>query len=76
MTREQALEDALRKIVNNWNDLHSKDLHQARAALALPPDGVNAEMLAALKGALMALDGFERKDVAAEVVRAAIAKAG
>jgi len=29
-----ALVEALQKIVNNWDDLHPKDRHQAREALA------------------------------------------
>lgn len=31
--KQKELEDALRKIINNWGNLHPKDRQQARAAL-------------------------------------------
>jgi hypothetical protein len=37
LAERDALQAAVEKIVNNWDDLHPKDLRQARAALARVP---------------------------------------
>lgn len=86
MTREQALARMVQNF-REWYANHFEDFpteindqllcldNEAETALANPHNGVNADMLAALRMAHHALEGRERKDVALDAVAAAIAKA-